>query len=66
MNGIKSREIARLSQNGIDRGLDYVTSESPLSINVTDSKNSTFEMGITMRTEGDDRRLILGLSLIHI
>ena len=60
MDGIKSREIAKLSQNGIDRGLDYVTSESPLSITVTDSNNSTFEMGITMRTEGDDRRLILG------
>ena len=60
MDGIESREIARLSLTGIARGLDYVTSESPLSINVTDRKNSTFEMGITMRTEGDDRRLILG------
>ena len=57
---MESREIARLSHAGIARELDYVTSESPLSINVTDSKNSTFEMGITMRTEGDDRRLILG------
>ena len=57
---MESREIARLSHAGIARELDYVTSESPLSINVTDSKNNTFEMGITMRTEGDDRRLILG------
>ena len=57
---MESREIARLSHAGIARELDYVTSESPLSINVIDSKYSTFEMGITMRTEGDDRRLILG------
>tara|TARA_B100000212_G_C27305923_1_gene503604 strand:- start:277 stop:1071 length:795 start_codon:yes stop_codon:yes gene_type:complete len=57
---MESKEIARLSRAGIDRGLDYVTAESPLSINVTDSKNNTFEMGITMRTEGEDRRLILG------
>ncbi len=60
MDGIQSREIARLSRAGISRELDYVASESPLSINVTDSKNRTFEMGLTMRTEGEDRRLILG------
>ena len=57
---MESREIARLSHAGITRELDYVASESPLSINVTDSKNNKFEMGITMRTEGDDRKLILG------
>ena len=53
---MESREIARLSHAVIARDLDYVTSVSPLSINVTDSKNSTFEMGITKKTEGDDRR----------
>ena len=57
---MESREIARLSHAGITRESDYVTSESPLAIIVTDSKNSTFEMGITMRTKGDDRSLILG------
>ena len=57
---MESREIARLSHAGITRESDYVTSESPLAIIVTDRKNSTFEMGITMRTKGDDRSLILG------
>ena len=57
---METREIARLSREGFARELDYVTSESPLSIRVIDSNSTTFEMGITMRTEGDD------LSLIHI
>ena len=60
MDGMESRKIARLNHNGITRELDFVTSESPLSIMVTDSKNRTFELGITMRTEGNDRILILG------
>ena len=63
MDGIESRKIARLNHNGITRELDFVTSESPLSIMVTDSKNRTFELGITMRTEGNDRILILGFLL---
>ena len=57
---MESREIARLSHAGIARELDYVTSESPLSINVTESENSTLEMGVIMRTDGDDMKLILG------
>ena len=57
---METREIARLSREGVARELDYVTSESPLSIRVIDSNSTTFEMGITMRTEGDDRILIFG------
>ena len=60
MDGLESRDVARLSRQGIARETDYVTSESPLSISVSDSADTKFDLGITMRTEGDDRILVLG------
>ncbi len=60
MEGLGSREIAKVTKDGVTRGVDYVASEDPISIVVHDSINGETNLGISMRTEGEDRFLILG------
>tara|TARA_B110001454_G_scaffold125182_1_gene116807 strand:- start:60 stop:863 length:804 start_codon:yes stop_codon:yes gene_type:complete len=60
MEGLESREIAKLTNEGITRGTDCVASESPLSIIIEHELHGRHELGITMRTGGHDRLLVLG------
>ena len=60
MAGFESREIAKLTSDGISRSIDHVTSERPLSIIVVSVKHGEHELGITMRTEGHDDILSMG------
>ncbi len=60
MDGFESRSIAKLSDIGISRGIDEVTSESPLSIIVESRYHGKHELGITMRTVGHDKLLCIG------
>ena len=60
MDGFETRAIAKLTDDGIIRGIDHVASESPLSIVVESKKHGKHELGITMRTAGHDKLLSLG------
>lgn len=60
MEGIESREVAKLTVGGISREMDYVTCESPLSIIIEHVTHGTHALGITMRTRGNDRLLVIG------
>ena len=60
MDGFETRDTAKLTPEGITRSIDHVTSESPLSIIVESVIHGTHELGITMRTEGNDDLLSIG------
>ncbi|MBU38867.1 MAG: formate dehydrogenase family accessory protein FdhD [Euryarchaeota archaeon] len=60
MSGFETREIAKLTEDGIIRSIDYVASESPLSLVVESNEHGRHDLGITMRTTGHDRLLSLG------
>jgi len=60
MDGFEVRDIAKLTEDGIIRSIDHVTSESPLSIVVESNKHGRHELGITMRTAGHDNLLSIG------
>jgi FdhD protein len=60
MEGLESREIAKLTYEGIARGTDCVACERPLSIIIENQVHGRHELGITMRTGGHDRLLVLG------
>jgi FdhD protein len=60
MRGFETRDIAKLTEDGIIRSIDHVTSESPLSIIVESQNHGRHELGITMRTEGHDHLLSIG------
>ncbi|MFL2974803.1 MAG: formate dehydrogenase accessory sulfurtransferase FdhD [Candidatus Thalassarchaeaceae archaeon] len=60
MRGFETRDIAKLTEDGIFRSFDLVTSESPLSIIVESHNHGRHELGITMRTEGHDNLLSIG------
>ena len=60
MDGFETRAIAKLTDDGMIRSIDHVTSESPLSIVVNSAKHGRHELGITMRTPGHDRLLSIG------
>ena len=60
MDGFETRAIAKLTDDGMMRSIALVTSESPLSIVVDSDKHGRHELGITMRTPGNDRLLAIG------
>jgi len=60
MDGFETRSIAKLTEDGIIRSIDHVTLESPLSIVVESAKHGRHELGITMRTAGNDNLLSIG------
>jgi len=60
MRGYETRDIAKLTADGIIRSIDHVTSESPLSIIVESENHGRHELGITMRTGGHDSLLSIG------
>ena len=44
MDGFETRAIAKLTDDGIIRGIDHVASESPLSIVVESKKHGKHEL----------------------
>ena len=60
MEGVESREIAKVTYEGISRGKDCVACERPLSIIIENELHGRHNLGITMRTAGHDRLLVLG------
>jgi FdhD protein len=60
MEGLGKREIAKLKDGVITRGIDYVACEGPLSLIIEHEIHGKHELGITMRTGGSDRILALG------
>ena len=60
MDGFVSREIAKLTQDGITREADLVAMEGPLTILIEHEIHGKHELGITMRTKGNDHLLALG------
>tara|TARA_Y100001970_G_scaffold65123_2_gene83314 strand:- start:7020 stop:7823 length:804 start_codon:yes stop_codon:yes gene_type:complete len=60
MDGFETRDIAKLTEDGIIRSVDQIATESPLSIVVESDKHGRHELGITMRTVGHDKLLSLG------
>jgi len=60
MEGVETREIAKLTSGGIARGSDTVACEGALSIIIGNELHGKHELGITMRTVGDDGFLALG------
>ena len=78
MNGSRESEIVKISEDFRDAKIDHVIIESPLSILIM-HEDIQYSMGLTMRTPGDDKSLVVGylysegiietiidLSLIHI
>ena len=61
MEGIESRDIIRIEDDSIQRDIDYVSVESPLSIKISSKDNLDFSLGLLMRTPGNDSDLIKGL-----
>ena len=60
MSEYEKRDCARVGSSGISRTPDDVTSEAPLSITVEHPSHGTLCVGVTMRTIGHDRHLLLG------
>ena len=60
MDGIEQRDVARVMGPDLVRGHDAVTMEDPLSIEVVTPEHGAHNLGVTMRTRGEDRKLALG------
>ncbi len=60
MAGFDTRNVARISGSSRTRDEDLVTSEEALSISLSDEVHGLHNIGVTMRTRGDDRILVLG------
>jgi len=60
MGGFESREIAKLTSEGVSRETDLVALEGALSITLENDLHGRHDLGITMRTKGSDRLLALG------
>ena len=60
MDGLETRDIAKVGASGITREQDNVTSEEGLSISVSTNEHGTQNIGVTMRSKGDDRSLVIG------
>ncbi len=61
MSGFESRDIVRISQCSHNRDSDYVVEERSLSITVSTPDFGTNNLGVTMRTRGNDDLLALGM-----
>ncbi len=60
MSAYEKRDCARVGISGIQRVPDDITSEDPLSITVEHPSHGISCVGITMRSRGHDRYLIMG------
>ena len=60
MEGSERREIYRLSNGSRIRDFDFIASERSLKISIIDHNETTHNLGITMRTIGNDRELVTG------
>ena len=60
MDGLETRDIAKVGVSGITREQDNVTSEEGLSISVATNEHGTQNIGVTMRSKGADRSLVIG------
>ncbi len=61
MVGISEVPANWYSSEGIKKGVDTVCQESALSISITDGSEYIFSLGMTMRTPGMDKELVIGL-----
>ena len=59
MNGSRESEIVKFSEDFRDSKMDHVIIESPLSIQIM-HEDIQYSMGLTMRTPGDDKSLVVG------
>ena len=61
MEGSERREIYRFTNEGRIRDFDYIASEKMLlKISIIDHNETAHNLGITMRTVGDDKELVTG------
>ena len=60
MDGIEQRDVARIIGSDLVREHDAVTMEDPLTIELITPEYGTYNLGVTMRTRGEDRSLALG------
>jgi FdhD protein len=60
VDGFETRDIAKVLDSAISREQDYVTSEEALAISVVTNEHGIQKLGVTMRTIGDDRNLVIG------
>ncbi len=60
MEGFETRDIVRIHERGASREGDYVANEDALSIAISSPEFGSYNLGVTMRTRGDDSNLVLG------
>tara|TARA_B100001123_G_C15302472_1_gene1021507 strand:- start:635 stop:1438 length:804 start_codon:yes stop_codon:yes gene_type:complete len=58
--GFDARNVARISGSSRTRDEDLVTSEEALTISLSNDDHGLHNIGVTMRTRGDDTNLVLG------
>ena len=61
MSGFESRDIVRISQGSHNRDRDNVVEERSLSISVSTPDYGSNNLGVTMRTSGNDDLLAIGM-----
>ncbi len=61
MSGYETRDIVRISKDKTKRDSDFIVEEGALSIKANSMKHGSHNLGVTMRTSGDDENLVIGL-----
>ena len=60
MDSFETRDVARINGAEFSRDEDFVASEDALSITLSDKHHGRHNIGVTMRTRGEDTHLVLG------